>query len=195
MTATIQQENTRRAIAWAQSHAVEMGWIGEHMERNEFAMACAMRIEQHGELTPNMLAAVQRSTSGTTAAVAISVAEIEARFAVARGNLVKQPRMRLDTFVFKAVIKGANAGGIYVTEGSGEEGVYLGKVMGGNFLPSRDCTADQKSRILAAAADPAAAAVAYGQRTGNCCICGRELTAEESIERFIGPICAERFGL
>lgn len=190
----VQQENTRRAVAWAQAHVAEMGWISEHMERNEFAMACAVRIENHGELTPNMLAAVRRST-GAKEAVAISVAEIEARFAVARENLVKQPRMRLDTFVFKAVVKGANAGGIYVTEGSGEDGVYLGKVMGGKFLPTSACTDDQKSRILAAAADPAAAAVAYGQRTGNCCICGRELTAEESIERFIGPICAGKFGL
>ena len=45
------------------------------------------------------------------------------------------------------------------------------------------------------AKDPAAAARLYGQQTGQCSCCGRELTRKDSIERGIGPICAERFGL
>ena len=45
------------------------------------------------------------------------------------------------------------------------------------------------------AKDPAAAARLYGQETGECACCGRELTRKESIDRGIGPICAERFGL
>ena len=36
-------------------------------------------------------------------------------------------------------------------------------------------------------------AAAYGQRTGVCCVCGRELTNESSIEAGIGPVCAGRF--
>jgi len=44
------------------------------------------------------------------------------------------------------------------------------------------------------AKDPSAAARAYGLRTGQCSICGRELTNAESRARGIGPICAERFG-
>lgn len=32
----------------------------------------------------------------------------------------------------------------------------------------------------------------YGKTTGQCAICGRVLTNEESIERGIGPICAEK---
>lgn len=43
-------------------------------------------------------------------------------------------------------------------------------------------------------ADPAAAAVEYGHRTGSCCICGRTLTDPESIAAGIGPICAGKFG-
>ena len=46
-----------------------------------------------------------------------------------------------------------------------------------------------------AAKDPTAAARLYGQETGQCSCCGRELTRKESIDRGIGPICAERFGL
>lgn len=36
-------------------------------------------------------------------------------------------------------------------------------------------------------------ASAYGRRTGRCGICGRELTDPVSIERGIGPICADKF--
>jgi hypothetical protein len=46
-----------------------------------------------------------------------------------------------------------------------------------------------------AAENPTLAAKIHGQRTGNCACCGRELTVKASIERGIGPICAERFGL
>ena len=45
------------------------------------------------------------------------------------------------------------------------------------------------------AKDPSAAARLYGQETGQCACCGRELTRKDSIDRGIGPICAERFGL
>ena len=41
--------------------------------------------------------------------------------------------------------------------------------------------------------DPLAAAQKYGKLSGRCCSCGRDLTDPESIERGIGPICAEKF--
>ena len=42
--------------------------------------------------------------------------------------------------------------------------------------------------------DPMKAARLYGQQTGQCCCCGRELTRKDSIALGIGPICAERYG-
>lgn len=42
---------------------------------------------------------------------------------------------------------------------------------------------------------PLESAVAYGRRTGSCCLCGRELTNSESIALGIGPICAGNWGL
>lgn len=36
-------------------------------------------------------------------------------------------------------------------------------------------------------------AKAYGKRTGQCCVCSRELTVKASIDAGIGPICASRF--
>lgn len=42
-------------------------------------------------------------------------------------------------------------------------------------------------------ADPLAAAMKYGKLSGRCCSCGRDLTDPESIERGIGPVCAQKF--
>lgn len=180
-------------MAFAMAHPAEVEWLMDN-QHLDFAQSLAHDLQDRGFLTERQLAAVTKNLN-RPAAEDISVAAIEAKFATAFANLIKQPRLRLDTFTFKAVIKGANAGGIYVTEGKGEDAAYLGKVLGGKFLPSRDCSEDQKTRIMAAASNPDEAAKAYGQRTGNCCICGRELTAEESIERFIGPICAGNYGM
>jgi hypothetical protein len=36
-------------------------------------------------------------------------------------------------------------------------------------------------------------AKAYGKRTGQCCVCSRELTVKASIDMGIGPICASKF--
>ena len=50
-----------------------------------------------------------------------------------------------------------------------------------------------KDDLLAIEADPERAAVLYGKASGNCSICGRDLTDPESIERGIGPICAGKY--
>jgi hypothetical protein len=33
-------------------------------------------------------------------------------------------------------------------------------------------------------------AMEFGVLTGNCCVCGRELTDQASVSRGIGPVCA-----
>lgn len=37
-------------------------------------------------------------------------------------------------------------------------------------------------------------AAQYGMRTGRCCICSKELTKQESIDRGIGPVCYGKMG-
>jgi len=51
-----------------------------------------------------------------------------------------------------------------------------------------------KERLIEVAADPLAAAVAYGAKTGRCSCCGRILTNELSVELGIGPICRGKWG-
>jgi len=52
---------------------------------------------------------------------------------------------------------------------------------------------DLTTKLLAIDQDPERAAVLYGKASGNCSICGRDLTDPESIERGIGPICAAKY--
>lgn len=162
-------------------------WIAENHATNDFALSLAGYMERTGSLTPRQIEAVKSKLSMANGAAALDASEIEARFAAAMNKGIKQPRMRLDTFVFKQ----SKGEAIYVTEDQD----YLGKVMGGKFMPALSCTSDQKERVMAAASNPAESAKAYGQRTGCCSICGRTLTASESIERFIGPICADKYGV
>ena len=54
--------------------------------------------------------------------------------------------------------------------------------------------AEVEREIVAVAADPLNAAIAYGKKYGKCSVCARTLTDEDSINRGIGPVCAERFG-
>lgn len=122
----------------------------------------------------------------------ISVEAIATAFAAARAKGIKAPRLRLDAFVFsRAPDTGRNAGSIYVKEKAGE---YLGKITDGRFHPTAACDDPTRTRVVAVAADPHMAAKAYGQRTGECSCCGRELTNGESIALGIGPICRGKFG-
>jgi hypothetical protein len=123
----------------------------------------------------------------TNAAAAITVEAIEVAFASAQDKGIKRPKLRLDTFTFSlAPLSGKNVGSLYVKEGD----EYLGKINAGQFHPVRSCDDATKARIVAAAADPHAAAKAYGMRTGSCSCCGRELTDPNL---GIGPICASKY--
>jgi Family of unknown function (DUF6011) len=135
-----------------------------------------------------------RTPIGTTTIDMATVNQLSAlinKFNLARSKGVRTPKIRLDTFLFKAAPpEGANPGAIYVEENK----IYLGKIIDGKFMPTRECSSATTARVLQAAADPDRAAEAYGQRTGMCCVCGRTLTNGESIAARIGPICAGNFG-
>lgn len=195
--ATARQSVIAAATRFAMEHSDVVTWLMDSAG-NEFADSLSRQLDERGSLTENQIAAVRRSLARAQApdatGVEINVARIEEAFSHAEASGLKRLRMHLDTFKFTPAGENSrNAGGIYVKR-SGGDGAYLGKVLGGKFLRSRDCTDDEEKRIVEAASDPAKAAKAYGQRTGQCSICGRELTAEESIERFVGPICAGRYG-
>ena len=116
-----------------------------------------------------------------------------AAFAAAKANKLKYPKVRIDTLAFSlAGDNSANRGCVYVKAGE----TYLGKITAeGKLFASRDCDASNRALIEQVGRDPLAAAVAHGHKTGNCAMCGRELTDPDSVARGIGPICADNFGL
>jgi Family of unknown function (DUF6011) len=208
--ASINAFKTEQPAVWA--------WMLENEKLNgtgkEFGFAVQMfeALTEYGHLTERQLAAAQaciakreaaraaRAAEATQAAPAVDNAGIDrlkAAFdhamnkAGAKGRGLRNPRITIgDMTISPAKATSANPGALYVKSGTD----YLGKIKDGRFMAIPACTSEQQAKILAFVADPKAAAEAYGKETGVCCICNATLTNAESIERGIGPICAERYG-
>ena len=56
-------------------------------------------------------------------------------------------------------------------------------------------TSDSTNLAEVVAANPTHYAKVFGQETGQCSCCGKQLTVKESIALGIGPICKVKFGL
>ena len=196
-----------QAQAWRDAHPVEAAWVDAAAGRGYgFAQSLKNALAKYGHLTEGQLAAAtasaaadaQRAVTRAAEALAraeaapqVSVAAIVAAFEVATRNGLKSPKLRLAEFKFNpAKSHSPNAGAVYVKRGE----TYLGKVMNGRFMRSRDCDAEDERRICEVASDPKAAAIAYGKEFGSCSTCGRQLTDPASIAMGIGPICAQKYG-
>lgn len=165
-----------------------------------FALQLSEKLAQYGALTDPQLRAVESMQAKCAAKHAeravereankqtIDLAPIRAMFETARNSGHKRPVYRAAGLVIsRASDTGRNPGALYVKTAEGDE--YLGKIIGTEY-------AGKPAPALAAiAADPRGEAIRYGQRTGQCSCCGRELTAEASIDAGIGPVCASKWGL
>lgn len=188
---------------WLVEHSDIMDWIVQRMERSDFARSLHDSRMRFGTLTANQVAAVRRCieqdaerAKAREAAAPVVAGEgtnkLMAAFEAAKAAGLKSPKVRVGETQFScAKVTSANAGCLYVKSGD----TYLGKVTpAGKFFASRDCSPEQAAEVARVLIDPMGEAVAHGKRTGSCAICARELTDPVSIERGIGPICAERFG-
>lgn len=202
----------RKATEWAEENPEATAWIEQNRASFAFAESLYYALQQYGSLTDGQLNAIEsckrksaerqaayqtERTQREERAEVVDLSKVEAAFARAKSTGLQWPRLRLGKYNLKpAGERSANPGAIYVTARPSEEadGSYLGKVIGGKFSPSRECTPDMQKDLMVMMADPAKAAVTFGRLTGHCAICGRLLEKGESVERGIGPICAERFG-
>jgi hypothetical protein len=195
--------------AYTAAHPDAIAWLGMNQGKFDFATSVYDGFLKFGRLTDGQLAAVERciardkdrkaaAQARVDAAPAVDMSKIEAAFATARQNAkdlgamgIRWLTLRLDTFKFlDAPAKGQYSAAVLVREGDAK----LGRIADGKFVRSFSCDDPTEARILAAAADPKAAAIAYGMKYSSCSICGRELTNAESIKLGIGPICAGKFG-
>lgn len=151
------------------------------------------------KLAKDAFAAATGKTQPATVAVA-NFASVNAVFEKAKAHL-KQPKIRLalpsgEKLVLSlAPSHGNNPGFIYVKVA----GDYAGKIAPtGAFTPYKlpaDVLEAVQALFVMLGDDPAAVAAAYGQETGNCCFCAKELTKAESLAVGYGPDCAEHYGL
>jgi hypothetical protein len=165
---------------------------------NSFAASLVEQFDDRGSLSDKqtgaavaMLMKVKANKANKPEAPSVDLSNVVAMFNKAH-EAIKTPKFRFEDLVIsRAPDTGANAGALYVKV----DGDYMDKVKEGKFFGIRFTPEDTLSKLQKIAESPLSAAVAYGRRTGACACCGRELTVHASIERGIGPICAERFGL
>lgn len=189
-----------------EAFAIEQPAVAAWFTGSTFPFAVAMReaVTKYGSLTERQLAASNNAIDKLNAAKAqrqdritnapaVNAAALSEAFAKATGSQKTAPKLYVAGLRIKpAKATSANAGALYVTERS--TNLYLGKVIGGKFHSSRECTAEQQATVLDVIADPKGAAVKHGKLTGTCAVCGRELTDQASIDAGIGPVCATKFG-
>lgn len=176
------------------------------VEWNGFAASLCENFQKYGNLSDKQVAAAERMVAKVAAtraaraaerdlkSVVVDLAAIRALFQTAHANGHKRPKYRAEDLVIsRAPDNGRNAGALYVC-GTGDD--YVGKITADDiFRPTNAAGSDVAGKLATIAADPRAAAVAYGRKTGSCSCCGRELTNHESIGAGIGPICATKWGL
>lgn len=200
------QESAQRVAQteeFTEKHGDVVRYLGERASRWDFARSLIGDLIRTGGLTDGQLAAARKAMqrdvervaareATATSVAGVGLTRLLEAFATAAAAGVKRPKVRVGDLVFSvANAHSRNVGCVYVKA----DGVYQGKITAeGRFYVSQEARAGIQPEVEAIARDPKAAAIAHGQRTGTCSVCGAELTNGESIARGIGPICAERFG-
>lgn len=159
---------------------------------NDFAASLVAQWDRKGNLSDKQAYWAKKIAGEQTPKETIDLTPIKTIFENARNNGYKRAKYRAEGIVLSlAGINSKNVGAIYVKD---TNGIYLGKVQDNAFHPVyMGESAIEPLKLIAE--NPLQAAIRYGQQTGQCACCGRELTNSISIQLGIGPICKERFGL
>ena len=128
--------------------------------------------------------------------VSLAPKTIKDHLMFAKNKGLKFPKLMFGGFKFTlAKDKSVNAGAVYVKQQmlAGAD-IYVGKIIDNRYYPAPHTPMSVIDAVVVIRDNPIAAATVHGQQTGTCCCCGRALTAAESINKMIGPICAEKYG-
>ena len=197
--------------------AIEILETDPQAKNNTFAQSlCAHFHQRHGQLSDKQWywviklageAETRQATVATVTATAEQLGDFNdmvALFKVAKESGLKFPKIRLDAGEQRIVLavcgaRSKSPGAIRVTNGMGFHdpgNLYFGQIdTDGRWLPGRDATDEVVDMLRDFATNPEGVAAAYGQRTGSCCFCGRELTDARSTDVGYGPVCADKYGL
>ena len=201
--------------AWKAENRAEAEWLVATAPRWEVAASLLASLHRFGSLTEKqhalVLNGIARDAARSAAkaeraanAPAVDASKIEQAFATA----VEKAQRKGQKGVFKKPLRlrATNAVDVLFTPGSAgsqwegmlfaktPDGKKLGHIKGGKFNARFECSPVEQAAVLDCAANPEIAAVAFGKAWSTCAVCGLLLTNDESIERGIGPVCAEKFG-
>jgi hypothetical protein len=171
------------------------------MERVPFLRSMKEAVEKYGDLTEKQLAAVMngvardkeyaaKKATQVQAAPTVDASKILEAFQKGREAGLEDLKLRFEGLTVKPAQFDPTGNTLLVKAGQ----TNIGKIEGGRFIAFRACTPELLAKVVEVFADPGAAAQAYGFATSSCCVCGRKLTNEESVNTGIGPICSGRMG-
>jgi len=187
---TARQKLLTKMHAFNEQHPGLGTFLKESASWSEFAASLYNSLLTKGSLSEKQVDAANRMRAKSTTAT-VDLTPIREMFELAVGNGYKKPVYRAEGLVInRAPDTGANPGALYVKA----DAEYQGKILGTTFTGVRNLLDDTMDALAIIAKDPEQAAIAYGRRTGKCACCGRKLTVHASIERGIGPVCAEKWG-
>jgi hypothetical protein len=194
---------------FAVNFPAEWAWMNAKAGSFDFARSMLDALTKWGSLTAGQLVAIQKCIqrdkeraaereAAKAAAPTVDASKIAQAFArlrsdaAADGEGVKWLKVWVGEIKFlDAPASNGYAAAILVRKGDRK----LGAIRGGKWERNRfQCDDATNDEVIAAITDPGGVARAYGQRTGTCCVCARELTNADSRAAGIGPICAERWG-
>lgn len=104
---------------------------------------------------------------------------------------LQRPSLRFKTDIGTIRITINRLGRMHVTCGQ----AYQGEIVEDKFFYRKNCHDMTKTVVKMVAIIPEDAAVLFGQKSGCCCFCGRDLTTPESVTAGYGPVCADHWGL
>lgn len=159
---------------------------------NDFAASLVAQWDRKGTLSDKQQYWAKKIAGEQSTKEIVDLTPIKNMFENARNAGYKRAKYRAEGITLSlAGTNSRNAGAIYVKDFTGN---YLGKVQDNVFHPAyMGESAIEPLKLIAV--NPLQAAIRYGQQTGQCACCGRELTNSESIQLGIGPICREKWGL
>jgi len=150
-------------------------WLGQQAW-SQFAVSLASQFARNGSLTPAQEASARSMYAKAQARQAGRVAQAPA-------NPVTEVGMYLNAESVAYRVKRSQAGRLYASR----------------FVPEAQARADRfvyeggaVYRLDASMRMTLEQAKALGAQYSQCCVCGRDLSAEVSVEAGIGPVCAGR---